>query len=175
MLQPLLGPSVLFKEGGIDSWDPLPVSAPGHREVETVVGHFNRYAQTHTFRTGCSVEVAEVFLHSTFLRRRSQRAHLSYRAKAVLSTTLAEILRSAEIVHKTTSNYEPRKNGLTELFDRKLSDMSSTYIQPDHVNWNTIRLSVSYAHTFAVRRTIDFTPYFLYLNVGPLPFLIYVS
>lgn len=115
------------------------------------------------------------FFYTTFLRRRSQRAHLSYRAKAVLSTTLAEILRSAEIVHKTRSNYEPRKNGLTELFDRKLSDMSSTYIQPDHVNWNTIRLSASYAHTLEVRRTIDFPPYFLYLNVGPLPFLIYVS
>lgn len=42
--------------------------------METVVGHFYRYAQTHTFRTGCCVEVAEVFLHYILVPQTTTRS-----------------------------------------------------------------------------------------------------
>lgn len=152
---------------GIDLYGPLPVTPAGHRWVVTAVDHLTRYAETAPLRTGCAVEVAEFFLHSLFWRHGPPRALLSDRGKTFLSAVLAEVLRAANTVHKTTSSYHPQTNGLTERFHRTLSDMLSAYIRPDHTNWDTILPFVTYAYNSAVQRTTGFSPYYLVYGRPP--------
>lgn len=167
MLQPLPCPSAPFEVVGIDLYGPLPISTAGHRWVVTAVDHLTRYAETAPLRTGCAVEVAEFFLRSIFLRHGPPRVLLSDRGKTFLSATLAEVLRAADTVHKTTSSYHPQTNGLTERFHRTLSDMLSLYIRPDHSNWDSILPFVTYAYNSAVQRTTGFSPYFLVYGRPP--------
>lgn len=111
--------------------------------------------------------MAEFFLKNIFLRHGPPRVLLSDRGRVFLSAVLGEVLRAAETVHRTTSSYHPQTNGLTERFHRTLSDMISSYIQPDHKNWDIILPFVTYAYNTAVQSTTGFSPFFLVYGRQP--------
>lgn len=156
MLQPLPCPPAPFEVIGIDLYGPLPSTSTGHRWIVTAVDHLTRFAETAPLRAGSASEVADLFLQAIFLRHGPPRTLLSDRGRTLLSSVLAEVLRAAGTIHKTTSSYHPQTNGLTERFHRTLSDMISVYINPDHRNWAAILPFVTYAYNTAVQSTTGF-------------------
>lgn len=131
------------------------------------VDHLTRYAETAPVRSGTAAEVAECILHHIILRHGAPRILLSDRGLTFLATIVEELLRASNIVHKTTSGYHPQTNGLTERFHRTLSDMISTYISPDHSNWDIILPFVTFAYNTARQRTTGYSPFFLVFGRSP--------
>lgn len=167
LLQPLPCPSRPFEVVGIDLYGPLPSTAAGYRWIVTAVDHLTRYAETAPVKSGSAMEVADFFLRTILLRHGAPRVLLSDRGKTFLSSILADVVRVSHTIHKTTSSYHPQTNGLTERFHRTLSDMISMYIQPDHRNWDTILLSVTFAYNTAIQRTTGYSPFFLVYGRQP--------
>lgn len=166
-LQPAPCPPSPFHTVGIDLYGPLPCTPAGYRWIVTAVDHLTRYAETSPLRSGCAQEIADFVLQSIILRHGAPRILLSDRGRAFLSQILAEVLRAANTVHKTTSGYHPQTNGITERFHRTLSDMLSMYIKPDHTNWDQILPFVTFAYNTAIQRTTGYSPFFLVFGRSP--------
>lgn len=166
-LQPLACPEAPFHTVGIDLYGPLPATSRGYRWIVTAVDHLTRYAETAPVSTGCASEIAEFFLQAVLLRHGAPRVLLSDRGKTFLAQIVADVLKAASTVHKTTSSYHPQTNGLTERFHRTLSDMLSMYIQPDHSNWDTILPFVTFAYNTAIQSTTGYSPFYLVFGRQP--------
>lgn len=164
LLQPILVPEKPFERVGIDLYGPLPKSSQGNHWVVVAIDHLTRYAETAALPHADSREVASFILHSIVLRHGSPRELLSDRGTVFLSQVVENILRECNVIHRCTSAYHPQTNGLTERFNRTLSDMLSMYVSQDHDNWDRILPFITFAYNTATQDTTHYSPFILTYN-----------
>ncbi|SCV66471.1 Integrase core domain protein [Anaplasma phagocytophilum] len=160
-LMPLPCPERPFDRVGIDLYGPLPMSSAGHRWIVVAIDHLTRYAETAPLISATAQEIAQFFLSSIVLRHGAPRFLLSDRGTAFLSALVQEVLAASRVIHQLTSAYHPQTNGLTERFNRTLSQMVSMYISNDHRNWHSILPFITFAYNTSVQSTTRFSPFFL--------------
>lgn len=111
--------------------------------------------------SGTAQEIAQFFLTNIVLRHGAPRYLLSDRGTAFLSALVKDVLAASRVIHQITSTYHPQTNGLTERFNRTLSQMLSIYISNDLKNWHFILPFLSFACNTSIQSTTGFSPFFL--------------
>jgi hypothetical protein len=79
--------------------------------------------------------------------------------KEFTNSLLEEMLKRINVVHKTTSAYNPRVNGKVERFNRTFVDTLRKYAELDPDNWNIWVPFVLIAYRSRVNTTTGFTPH----------------
>lgn len=166
-LQPLPCPARPFDRVGIDLYGPLPCTADGNRWVVVAVDYLTRYAETAALPAATAREVASFLLRHFILRHGAPRELLSDRGRVFLSEVIEALLKSCRTIHRTTTAYHPQTNGLTERFNRTLSDMLAMYVAADHSDWDAVLPFVTYAYNTATQATTGFSPFFLLYGREP--------
>src|SRR5690606_37769323 len=104
--------------------------------------------------------VAQFFLHYIVLRHGAPRILLSDRGRQFVSRLVNEFLRHCNTIHKTTTSYHPKCNGLTERFNHTLADMISAFVNYRHSDWDKILPFLVHAYNTAVQSSTGYSPFF---------------
>lgn len=166
-LQPLPCPSRPFDRVGIDLYGPLPTTSANNRWVIVAVDHLTRYVETSALQSATARDVASFILHRLVLRHGAPKELISDRGRAFLSDTVEALLKQCQIIHRSTTAYHPQTNGMTERFNRTLSDMLAMYVDSAHSNWDQVLPFVTYAYNTATQTTTGFSPFFLLYGREP--------
>lgn len=123
--------------------------------------YLTRYAETACVPAATAQEAANFFLHQILLRHGAPQAIISDRGTSFVAKLLDELLRLCNTVHKLTSAYHPQTNGLTERFNRTLSQMMSIYVAENQTQWDVIVPYITFAYDTARQATTGFSPFYL--------------
>lgn len=166
-LQPLPCPARPFDRVGIDLYGPLPTTPAGNRWIIVAVDHLTRYTETSPLPSASARDVALFILNNLILRHGTPKELLSDRGRVFLCDALEALLKECRIIHRTATSYHPQTNGLTERFNRTLSDMLAMYVNDAHSNWDHVLPFVTYAYNTAIQTTTGFSPFFLLYGREP--------
>lgn len=166
-LQPIDVPVEPFFRVGLDLLGPFPTSSTGNKWVAVATDYATRYAITRALPTSCATDVADFLLHDIILLHGAPRQLLTDRGRNFLSKVIADILRSSATQHKLTTSYHPQTNGLTERFNRTLTDMLSMYVSNDHHDWDIALPYVTFAYNSSRHATAGFSPFYLLYGREP--------
>lgn len=166
-LQPLDVPSEPFYRVGMDLLGPFPFSTSGNKWIAVATDYATRFAITRALPTSCATDVADFLLHDVILHHGAPRQLLTDRGRYFLSKVIADLLRLSSTTHKLTTSYHPQTNGLTERFNRTLTDMLSMYVSADHKDWDLTLPYVTFAYNSSRHDTAGFSPFYLLYGREP--------
>ncbi|GFU92145.1 retrovirus-related Pol polyprotein from transposon 412 [Trichonephila clavipes] len=106
-------------------------------------------------------EIAKFLLEEIVLRHGAPRVIITDRGAVFRSRLVSSLVDLCNIDHRFTTAYHPQTNGLTERFNKTLSDMLSMYVDVEQKNWDEILPFVTFAYNTAKQETTGFTPFYL--------------
>lgn len=166
-LQSLDVPSEPFYRVGMDLLGPFPFSTSGNKWIAVATDYATRFAITRALPTSCATDVADFLLHDVILHHGAPRQLLTDRGRYFLSKVVADLLRLSSTTHKLTTSYHPQTNGLTERFNRTLTDMLSMYVSAHHKDWDLTLPYVTFAYNSSRHDTAGFSPFYLLYGREP--------
>lgn len=150
-----------FQRVGIDLLGRFPKSRHGNKWIIVCTDYLTRYAVTRALPNAGAPEVAKFLLEGIILTHGAPRVLISDRGQVFQSKTISELNRQCNIAHRMTTAYHPQTNGLTERFNKTLTDMLAIYVDLEQKNWDEVLPFVTFAYNTARQNTTDFSPFFL--------------
>lgn len=166
-LQPIDIPTKPFFRIGLDLLGPFPLSHSGNRCIAVATDYATRYAITRPLPTSCATDVADFLLHAVNLHRGAPRHFITDRSQNFLSQVVDDLLRSCRAKHSLTTAYHPQTNGLTERFNKTLTDMLAMYVSTDHRDWDVPLPYITFAYNSSRLDTAGYSPFFLLFDREP--------
>lgn len=93
------------------------------------VDHLTRYVEASALTSEAAPEVVDFLLTNTILRHRAPRKLVSDRVTAFLSTLMHNMLQLGSSIHRPTTAYHTKINGMVERSNNMLAEMVSMYVQ----------------------------------------------
>ncbi|GFS82577.1 transposon Tf2-9 polyprotein [Trichonephila clavipes] len=134
-----------FHRIGIDLLGRFPKSAHGNKWIIVCTDYSTRYAITKALPTAEVDEIAKFLLEEIVLRHGAPRVIITDRGAVFRSRLVSSLVDLCNIDHRFTTAYHPQTNGLTERFNKTLSDMLSMYVDVEQKNWDEILPFVTFA------------------------------
>lgn len=166
-LQSIEVPPERFFRVGLDLLGPFPLSQAGNRWIAVATDYATRYAITRALPTSCATEVADFLLHAVILHHGASRQLVTDRGRYFLSQVIDDLLRSCCTKPNLTTAYHPQTNGLTERFNKTLTDMLAMYVSADHHDWDVLLPYVTFAYNSSRLDTAGYSPFFLLFGREP--------
>ncbi|GFV34755.1 retrovirus-related Pol polyprotein from transposon 17.6 [Trichonephila clavipes] len=142
-----------FHRIGIDLLGRFPKSAHGNKWIIVCTDYSTRYAITKALPTAEVDEIAKFLLEEIVLRHGAPRVIITDRGAVFRSRLVSSLVDLCNIDHRFTTAYHPQTNGLTERFNKTLSDMLSMYVDVEQKNWDEILPFVTFAYNTAKQET----------------------
>jgi transposase InsO family protein len=150
-----------FQRIGIDLLGRFPKSSQGNKWIIVCTDYLTRYAVTRALPNASAPEVATFLLEYIILTHGAPRVLISDRGQVFQSKMIHELNRLCNISHRMTTAYHPQTNGLTERFNKTLTDMLSIYVDLEQKKWDEVLPFVTFAYNTAKQDTTGFSPFFL--------------
>ena len=115
----------------IDITGPHPPSKRSHRFKLTLQDHFTKWTDAIPLRQHTAVTVANVLFKNVFVHYGMSLRLLSDQGPEFESNLFQELCKKAGIQKTRTSPYEPRTNGMIELYHRTLNSMMAKVVARD--------------------------------------------
>ncbi|GFU23068.1 transposon Tf2-9 polyprotein [Trichonephila clavipes] len=160
-LVPIPPATAPFHRIGIDLLGRFPKSAHGNKWIIVCTDYSTRYAITKALPTAEVDEIAKFLLEEIVLRHGAPRVIITDRGAVFRSRLVSSLVDLCNIDHRFTTAYHPQTNGLTERFNKTLTDMLLMYVDVEQKNWDEILPFVTFAYNTAKQETTGFTPFYL--------------
>ena len=162
---------------------PIPVEGPFHRVgvdvIQFITSHDgNRYAVVFTdyltkwpevFATKdqTALTIAKLFVQEIICRHGVPCQLLSDRGPAFLSYLMTEICGLLGVNKINTTAYHPQTNGLTERFNRTLTDMLAKKVEQSGKDWDNHLPFVLFAYRASIQESVKESPFYLLYGRDP--------
>lgn len=166
-LQPLPPVSRPFKRIGMDKLGPLPQSLDGNKYIFVVTDYCTRTVIAKATPNGTASEAAKFFLHDVILRYNAPKEIVTDRGTEFCNELFKSVTDLWSAIHRRTTAYHPRTNGLTERFNKTIADMMSHYVSEKHDDWDRYLPFLVHAYNTASHDTLGYSPAELLLGFTP--------
>lgn len=166
-LQPLPPVYRPFERVGMDKLGPLPESIDGNKYIFVVTDYCTRTVIAKATPNGTAAEAARFFLHDVILRYSAPREIVTDRGTEFCNELFKSITDFWSAIHRRTTAYHPRTNGLTERFNKTLADMMSHYVSEDHDDWDRFLPFLVNAYNSSTHDTLGYAPAELLFGFTP--------
>jgi hypothetical protein len=156
--------SGIFERIGIDLITNLPVTREGFNGILVITEYFSKFPYAVPV---CSKSAEEIAGHLWYYMSifGCPKVILSDQGTEFLNKVVEKLTRAFGVVHRVTSSYNPRTNGLTERFNKTLVQMLAKMTEEDPNAWNLWIPYCLMAYRSRVNSTTGFTPFELLFGV----------
>jgi hypothetical protein len=138
---------------------PLDVTADEYKYILVVCDHFTKWEEIFALKTQTAREVVENLI-LVICRYGVPDSILSDQRKNFQSNLLNEIWEFLDVHKLRTTPYHPQCDGLSELFNRTLKSMITTFITDDQQDtWKQYLPMLAFAYNTAVHSSTNTTPF----------------
>ena len=107
----------------------FPKSQSGNQYAVVFTDYLTKWPEVFATKDQTALTIAELFVEEIVCRHGVPSQLLSDRGAAVLSRLLKEICNLLRVKKINTTAYHPQTNGLTERFNRTLTDMLAKRVE----------------------------------------------
>ena len=163
--------------------NPIPVEGPFHRVGVDVIQFIksysgNQYAVVFTdyltkwpevfaIKNQTALTIAQLFVEEIICHHGVPCQLLSDRGAAFLSQLMTEVCNLLGVKKINTTAYHPQTNGLTERFNRTLTDMLAKKVDKSGRDWDTHLPFVLFAYRTSVQESTKESPFYLLYGRDP--------
>lgn len=166
-LQPLPPAYKPFERVGLDKLGPLPQSIDGNKYIFVVTDYCTRTVIAKATPNGTAAEATKFFLHDVILKFSAPKTIITDRGTEFCNELFKSVTEYFNSIHRRTTAYHPRTNGLTERFNKTLADMMSHYVSESHDDWDRFLPFLVHAYNTAVHDTLGYSPSELLFGFNP--------
>jgi hypothetical protein len=156
--------SGLFERIGIDLITNLPITKEGYNGILVITEYFSKFPYAVPIYSKCAEEIA-THLWQYISIFGCPKVILSDQGSEFLNKVVEKLTRAFGIVHRVTSAYNPRTNGLTERFNKTLVEMLAKMTEDDPSTWNMWIPYCLMAYRDRKNSTTGFSPFELLFGV----------
>jgi len=163
--------------------NPIPVEGPFHcvgvdviqfpksqsRNQNAIVftDYLTKWPEVFTTKDQTALTIAELFVEEIVCRHSVPSQLLSDHGAAFLSRLMMEICNLLGVKKINTTAYHPQTNGLTERFNRMLTDMLAKRVEKNRRDWDTHLPFVLLAYQASMQESIKESPIYLLYGRDP--------
>ena len=160
---PVEGP---FHRMGVDVIQ-YPKSQSGNQYAVVFTDYLTKWPEVFATKDQTTLTIAELFIEEIVCRHGVPGQLLSDHGAAFLSRLLKEICNLLGVKKINTTAYHPQTNGLTERFNRTLTDMLAKRVESNGKDWDTHLPFVLFAYRASVQESIKESPFYLLYGRDP--------
>ena len=160
---PVEGP---FHRVGVDVIQ-FPKSQSGNQYAVVFTDYLTKWPEVFATKDQTALTIAELFVEEIVCRHGVPGQLLSDRGAAFLSRLLKEICSLLGVKKINTTAYHPQTNGLTERFNRTLTDMLAKRVEKNGKDWDTHLPFVLFAYRASTQESTKESPFYLMYGRDP--------
>lgn len=150
-----------FEILGTDVLGPFPRTYSGHRYILVFTDHFTKWVEAFALERVDAATVAQCFVEEIVCRHGAPKRILTDQGSVFVNQFLREVERLLRVTPLRTSSYHPQTNGITERFNRTLTEMLSMYVSSHQKDWDLCLPYVLFAYRTTPHASTKETPFFL--------------
>lgn len=166
-LQPLPPVYKPFERVGLDKLGPLPESIDGNKYIFVVTDYCTRTVIAKATPNGTAQEATKFFLENVILQYSAPKEIITDRGTEFCNELFKSVTDYFNSIHRRTTAYHPRANGLTERFNKTLADMMSHYVSEKHNDWDRFLPFLIHAYNTSMHDTLGYSPTELLMGLQP--------
>ena len=145
----------------------FPKSQSGNQYAVVFTDYSTKWPEVFATKDQTALTIAELFVEEIVCRHGVPGQLLSDRGAAFLSRLLKEICSLLGVKKINTTAYHPQTNGLTERFNRTLTDMLAKRVEKNGKDWDTHLPFVLFAYRASTQESTKESPFYLMYGRDP--------
>ena len=157
-----------FEILGIDFLGPFPKSSSQNQYIIVLTDYGTRWAEAKAVRNATAESVAKFLIESIFLKHGFPKQIVSDRGSQFLSNLVTSLLKELNVKHTPSTSFHPQTNGLTERFNKTLTDILSMYTSKSQNDWDKYIPYALFSYNTSVQASTNETPFKLVYARDPI-------
>ena len=149
-----------FERIGIDFMGPLPRSRKGNKYILVITDYLTKWTEAKAMREATAEKVVKYLYRDIICRHGCPKIILSDRGSHFNNKMMEGLCGKFEIKHHMSSPYHPQTNGLTERFNRTLSEALAKILEEEN-QWDEYIEPVLFAYRTNKHSTTRQTPFYM--------------
>ena len=146
----------------------LPVTASGARHIAVFTCMFTKWVEAAPLKDKTADSVADALYTHIICRHGVPKKVQSDQGTEFVNATIARLAQRMDILHQTTTPYNPQSNGAVERYNATLIDSLRKYVfEENQMNWDFYLPSVLFAYNASKHASTQFTPFELVYGRRP--------
>ena len=145
---------------GVDYMVNLPVTVNGYKNILVIIDLFSKWVEVVPTKN-VDAKTTAMALYQYFSRYGAPKKLLSDRGTSFLNDTIKELSTLFGVHKVNTTPYHPQTNGLTERFNKTITEILSMYVGKSHKDWDEYLPSAVMAYNSSVHSVNNETPAYL--------------
>ena len=142
-------------------------SRSGYRYIIAGIDYLTKYVEARPMRFQTAAEIALFLYEEIICRHGCPTVIVSDNGKPFLSDIIRQVCRNYNIIHKTTTPYNPQSNGLIERFNRTLTQILQKRTPEEKEDWDIYLPATLFAYRTIKQATTKQTPFFMLYGYEP--------
>ena len=129
--------------------------------------YLTKWPEVFAIKDQTALTIAQIFVEEIICRHGVPCQLLSDRGAAFLSRLMIEVCNLLGVKKINTIAYHPQMNGLTERFNRTLTDMLAKKVDKSGRDWDTHLRFVLFAYRTSMQESTKESPFYLLYSRDP--------
>lgn len=142
-------------------------SKSGYRYIIAGIDYLTKYVEARPMRFQTAAEIALFLYEDIICRHGCPTIIVTDNGKPFTSDIIRQVCRNYNIIHKTTTPYNPQSNGLIERFNRTLSQILQKRAPDEKEDWDIYLPATLFAYRSIKQGTTKQTPFFMLYGYEP--------
>lgn len=135
--------------------------------IIAAIDYLTKYVEARPLRFQNASEIALFVYEDIICRHGCPTIMVSDNGKPFLSELIRQVCRNYNIIHKTTTPYNPQSNGLIERFNRTLGQILQRRSYEEKLDWDAYLPATLFAYRSIKQATTKHSPFFLVYGYEP--------
>jgi len=146
---------------GMDVLGGIRPTANGNSKILVLMDYFTRFAIAIPLKADTANEIARAIVQHVVFQFGAPKTILTDRGPSFVAKTNDALFRMLGIERRLTTPYHPMTNGLTERFNRTVTNILSCFVNEARDDWDTWLSSATYAYNTSFHQAVQDTPFWL--------------
>ena len=142
-------------------------SRSGYRYIIAGIDYLTKYVEARPMRFQTAAEVALFLYEEIICRHGCPTIIVTDNGKPFISDLIRQVCRNYNIIHKTTTPYNPQSNGLIERFNRTLTQILQKRSVEEKEDWDAYLPAALFAYRSIKQATTQQSPFFMLYGYEP--------
>ncbi|KAG1454092.1 hypothetical protein G6F56_007406 [Rhizopus delemar] len=143
------------------------ISRSGCRYIIAGIDYITKYVEARPLRFQSLSEIALFLYEEIICRHGCPTIIVTENGKSFVSALIQKVCQNYSIIHKTTTPYNPQRNGLIERFNKTLGQILQRRTEEEKKDWDQYLPAALFAYRSLRQATTKQTPFFLMYGYEP--------
>ena len=166
LLQPEERTGIPWERVGIDYTD-MAKSTEGYSKLLVMIDHATKFVIAKPTKDGSAETAAKLLFEELICKYGAPKELWSDRGKSFLGEVVGYLAKLFDIKRKYTSGYHPQTNGLTERFNRTITNELAKTVRAKKEDWPTWLQAKVFAYNTTAQKATGYSPFELIHTFTP--------